>query len=75
MLISIFVHINQAIGEDPDDAVQWHQIGLHCLCTQQLKMSQTYLKSAVARLNDCVYTWSNLGNHDFYLFASIKLFV
>ncbi|KAL6583701.1 hypothetical protein OROMI_002990 [Orobanche minor] len=53
--------LKQAIGEDPDDAVQWHQIGLHCLCTQQLKMSQTYFMSAVARLNDCVYTWSNLG--------------
>ncbi|KAK6148233.1 hypothetical protein DH2020_019145 [Rehmannia glutinosa] len=53
--------LKQAIGEDPDDAVQWHQIGLHCLCTQQLKMSQTYFKAAVARLNDCVYTWSNLG--------------
>ncbi|KAL0356374.1 UNVERIFIED_CONTAM: hypothetical protein Sradi_4084300 [Sesamum radiatum] len=50
-----------AIGEDPDDAVHWHQIGLHCLCTQQLKMSQTYLKAAVARLNDCAYMWSNLG--------------
>ncbi|KAL0441149.1 UNVERIFIED_CONTAM: hypothetical protein Sradi_0053800 [Sesamum radiatum] len=53
--------LKQAIGEDPDDAVHWHQIGLHCLCTQQLKMSQTYLKAAVARLNDCAYTWSNLG--------------
>ncbi|KAL8464731.1 hypothetical protein ACS0TY_034297 [Phlomoides rotata] len=53
--------LNQAIGEDPDDAVHWNQIGLHCLCTQQLNLSQTYLKSAVARLNDCVYTWSNLG--------------
>ncbi|CAA0820941.1 tetratricopeptide repeat (TPR)-containing protein [Striga hermonthica] len=53
--------LKQAIGEDPNDAVRWHQIGLHCLCTQQLKLSQTYLKSAVARLNDCVYTWSNLG--------------
>ncbi|PIN27038.1 Protein O-GlcNAc transferase [Handroanthus impetiginosus] len=53
--------LKQAVGEDPDDAIQWHQIGLHCLCTQQLKMSQTYLKAAVARLKDCVYTWSNLG--------------
>ncbi|KAH6770532.1 tetratricopeptide repeat protein [Perilla frutescens var. hirtella] len=53
--------LKQAIGEDPDDALQWNQIGLHCLSTQQLQMSQTYLKSAVARLNDCVYTWSNLG--------------
>ncbi|XP_047955640.1 probable UDP-N-acetylglucosamine--peptide N-acetylglucosaminyltransferase SPINDLY isoform X1 [Salvia hispanica] len=53
--------LKQAIGEDPDDALQWNQIGLHCLCTQQLKMSQTYFKSAVTRLNDCVYTWSNLG--------------
>ncbi|XP_073279976.1 uncharacterized protein [Primulina huaijiensis] len=53
--------LKQAIGEDPDDAVQWHQIGLHCLCTQQFKMSQTYLKAAAARRNDCVYTWSNLG--------------
>ncbi|KAG8378679.1 hypothetical protein BUALT_Bualt07G0010400 [Buddleja alternifolia] len=53
--------LKQAIGEDPDDAVQWHQIGLHCLSTQQFKTSQTYLKAAVARHNDCVYTWSNLG--------------
>ncbi|KAL3835282.1 hypothetical protein ACJIZ3_010018 [Penstemon smallii] len=53
--------LKQAIGEDCEDAVQWHQIGLHCLCTQQFKMSQTYLKAAVARVNDCVYTWSNLG--------------
>lgn len=30
-------------------------------------MSQTYFKSAVTRLNDCVYTWSNLGNHAFWL--------
>lgn len=57
--------INQAIGEDPDDAVQWHQIGLHCLCTQQFKMSQTYLKAAATRCNDSVYTWSNLGKCNF----------
>lgn len=53
--------LKQAIGEDPDDAVQWHQFGLHCLSTQQYKTSQTYLKAAVARLKESVYGWSNLG--------------
>ncbi|KAL2515402.1 tetratricopeptide repeat (TPR)-containing protein [Forsythia ovata] len=53
--------LNQAIGEDPDDAVQWHQLGLHCLSTQQFKTSQTYLKAAVARRKESFYGWSNLG--------------
>ncbi|CAA2939586.1 probable UDP-N-acetylglucosamine--peptide N-acetylglucosaminyltransferase SPINDLY isoform X1 [Olea europaea subsp. europaea] len=53
--------LKQAIGEDPDDAVQWHQFGLHCLSTQQFKTSETYLKAAVARLKESVYGWSNLG--------------
>ncbi|CAI9112948.1 OLC1v1013461C1 [Oldenlandia corymbosa var. corymbosa] len=53
--------LKQAIEEDPDDAVQWHQYGHHDLCTQQFKTSQTYLKAAVARLKDCSFAWSNLG--------------
>lgn len=53
--------LKQAIAEDPDDAVQWHQLGLHNLCTQQFKTSQTYLKAAVARFKECSYAWSNLG--------------
>ncbi|KAI5665016.1 hypothetical protein M9H77_24339 [Catharanthus roseus] len=53
--------LKQAIAEDPDDAVQWHQFGLHSLCTQEFKTSQTYLKVAVARLKECGYAWSNLG--------------
>ncbi|RVW13367.1 UDP-N-acetylglucosamine--peptide N-acetylglucosaminyltransferase 110 kDa subunit [Vitis vinifera] len=50
-----------AIAEDPDDAVQWHQLGLHNLCVQQFKTSQKYLKAAVARSKECSYMWSNLG--------------
>ncbi|XP_052182443.1 uncharacterized protein LOC127795053 isoform X2 [Diospyros lotus] len=52
--------LTQAITEDPDDAVQWHQLGLHSLCTQRFKTSQKYLKAAVARLKECSYAWSNL---------------
>ncbi|KAF3436921.1 hypothetical protein FNV43_RR19674 [Rhamnella rubrinervis] len=48
-------------AEDPDDAVQWHQLGLHSLCTRQFKNSQKYLKAAVARFKECSYAWSNLG--------------
>ncbi|XP_022137325.1 uncharacterized protein LOC111008816 isoform X2 [Momordica charantia] len=53
--------LNQAIAEDPDDAVQWHQFGLHNLCTREFKTSQRYLKAAIARLRKCSYAWSNLG--------------
>ncbi|KAF3647479.1 putative UDP-N-acetylglucosamine--peptide N-acetylglucosaminyltransferase SPINDLY-like isoform X2 [Capsicum annuum] len=53
--------LKQAIAEDPADPVQWHQLGLHNLCTQQFKTSQMYLKAAVARCKDCTYAWSNLG--------------
>ncbi|KAK1357901.1 putative UDP-N-acetylglucosamine--peptide N-acetylglucosaminyltransferase SPINDLY [Heracleum sosnowskyi] len=53
--------LKQAIAEEPDDAVQWHQLGLHNLCTQQFQASQKYLKAAVARFRDCSYAWSNLG--------------
>ncbi|XP_058228298.1 probable UDP-N-acetylglucosamine--peptide N-acetylglucosaminyltransferase SPINDLY isoform X1 [Rhododendron vialii] len=53
--------LKQAIAEDPDDPVQWHQLGVHSLCTQQFKTSQKYLKAAVARLKECSYAWSNLG--------------
>lgn len=53
--------LKQAISEDPDDPVQWHQLGLHSLCTQDFKTSQTYLKAAVARDRECSYAWSNLG--------------
>ncbi|KAL6174976.1 hypothetical protein ACLB2K_051620 [Fragaria x ananassa] len=53
--------LKQAIAEDPDDAVQWHQLGLHSLCAEQYKNSQKYLKAAVARFKECSYAWSNLG--------------
>ncbi|XP_031091806.1 probable UDP-N-acetylglucosamine--peptide N-acetylglucosaminyltransferase SPINDLY isoform X4 [Ipomoea triloba] len=52
--------LKQAIAEDPEDAIHWHQLGLHFLCTQQFKMSQKYLKAAVACLKSS-YAWSNLG--------------
>ncbi|KAF2571225.1 hypothetical protein F2Q70_00000534 [Brassica cretica] len=32
--------LKQAVSEDPEDAVRWHQLGLHCLCSQQYKLSQ-----------------------------------
>ncbi|XP_022924101.1 probable UDP-N-acetylglucosamine--peptide N-acetylglucosaminyltransferase SPINDLY isoform X2 [Cucurbita moschata] len=51
----------QGIAEDPDDAVQWHQFGLHSLCTREFKTSQRYLKAAIARFKNCSYAWSNLG--------------
>lgn len=53
--------LKQVIAEDPDDAVQWHQLGLHSLCTRQFKASQKYLKAAVARFKECGCAWSNLG--------------
>ncbi|XP_010545984.1 PREDICTED: probable UDP-N-acetylglucosamine--peptide N-acetylglucosaminyltransferase SEC isoform X2 [Tarenaya hassleriana] len=54
--------LKQAVTEDPDDAVQWHQLGLHSLCSQQYKLAQKYLKAAVARSGECSsYAWSNLG--------------
>ncbi|WOL03670.1 putative UDP-N-acetylglucosamine--peptide N-acetylglucosaminyltransferase SPINDLY [Canna indica] len=53
--------LKKAIEEDPDDAVQWHQLGLHSLCSMQFKTSVTFLKAAVARSIDCSYAWSNLG--------------
>ncbi|CAI8597571.1 unnamed protein product [Vicia faba] len=53
--------LKQAITEDPDDVVQWHQLGLHNLCARQFKTSQKYLKAAVARDKGCSYAWSNLG--------------
>ncbi|KAM7275662.1 hypothetical protein ACFE04_017528 [Oxalis oulophora] len=53
--------LKQAVAEDPDDGVQWHQLGLHSLYTQQFESAQKYLKAAVARRKECNYTWSNLG--------------
>ncbi|KAF5730914.1 Tetratricopeptide repeat (TPR)-containing protein [Tripterygium wilfordii] len=53
--------LKQAVAEDPDDGVQWHQLGLHNLCSQQYKTAQKYLKAAVARFRECSYAWSNLG--------------
>ncbi|CAA6659629.1 unnamed protein product [Spirodela intermedia] len=53
--------LKQAIEVDPDDAVQWHQLGLHSLCTLQFKASQKFLKTAVARCKECSYAWTNLG--------------
>ncbi|KAL5998315.1 hypothetical protein ACLOJK_009255 [Asimina triloba] len=51
----------QAIEENPDDSVQWNQLGLYSLCTLQFKASQKYLKAAVACSNNSCYSWSNLG--------------
>ncbi|KAK2388981.1 hypothetical protein P8452_26801 [Trifolium repens] len=53
--------LKQGIAENPDDAVQWHQLGLHSLCARQFKTSQKYLKAAVACDKRCSYAWSNLG--------------
>lgn len=53
--------LKQAIQEDPDDAVQWHQLGLYNICTTQFSRSVNFLKAAVARSPDCSYAWSNLG--------------
>lgn len=53
--------LKQAIGEDPDEAINWHQLGLHSLRTQQFKVAQKYLKAAISRFSDCSYAWSNLG--------------
>ncbi|KAK6920591.1 hypothetical protein RJ641_014269 [Dillenia turbinata] len=53
--------LKQAVAEDPDDALHWHQLGLHSLCTQQFQTSQKYLKAAIARFKNCSYAWSNLG--------------
>lgn len=53
--------LKQAIAEDPDDAVHWHQLGLHSLCTRHFKESQKYLKATVARMSKCSCAWSNLG--------------
>jgi len=66
---------HQAIAEDPNDAVQWHQLGVHSLCARQFKTSQRYLKAAVACDKDCSYAWSNLGmlylSHIFYFNACL----
>ncbi|KAM0926115.1 hypothetical protein ACQ4PT_003929 [Festuca glaucescens] len=53
--------LKQAIQEDPDDAVQWHQLGLYNICTTQFSRSINFLKAAIARSPDCSYAWSNLG--------------
>ncbi|XVE56664.1 hypothetical protein DITRI_Ditri04bG0029000 [Diplodiscus trichospermus] len=54
--------LKQATGEDPNDAVQWNQLGLHSLCSQRFETAQKYLKSAVVRFKECsCYAWSNLG--------------
>uniref|UniRef100_A0A0D9WXG3 UDP-N-acetylglucosamine--peptide N-acetylglucosaminyltransferase SPINDLY n=1 Tax=Leersia perrieri TaxID=77586 RepID=A0A0D9WXG3_9ORYZ len=53
--------LKQAIQEDPDDAVQWHQLGLYNICTTQFSRSVNFLKAAVARSPECSYVWSNLG--------------
>ncbi|KQK11097.1 probable UDP-N-acetylglucosamine--peptide N-acetylglucosaminyltransferase SPINDLY isoform X2 [Brachypodium distachyon] len=53
--------LKQAIQEDPDDAVQWHQLGLYNMCTTQFSRSVNFLKAAIARFPDCSYAWSNLG--------------
>jgi hypothetical protein len=51
----------QAIQEDPDDNVQWHQLGLYNICMTWFSRSVDFLKAALARSPDCSYAWSNLG--------------
>ncbi|KVI06257.1 hypothetical protein Ccrd_015396 [Cynara cardunculus var. scolymus] len=58
--------LKQAISEDPDDPVQWHQLGLHSLCTQNFKTSQTYLKAAVARISLQLSETSSLQAEEVY---------
>ncbi|EFJ32828.1 hypothetical protein SELMODRAFT_438952 [Selaginella moellendorffii] len=53
--------LQQAIEEDPEDALKWHQLGLHTLCTLQFVAAQSYLKSAIARRRTFAMAWSNLG--------------
>lgn len=53
--------LKQAIEENPNDAVQWHQLGLHTLCTLQFQSAQNYLKTAIAHRDTCATAWSNLG--------------
>ncbi|KAH9287628.1 hypothetical protein KI387_031745 [Taxus chinensis] len=53
--------LQQAIEEDPDDSIQWHQLGLHTLCTLQFNEAESYLKTAIACRKDCSFAWSNLG--------------
>ncbi|CAL4946051.1 unnamed protein product [Urochloa decumbens] len=53
--------LKQAIQEDPDDAVQWHQLGLYNICMTRFSRSVNFIKAALARSPDCSYAWSNLG--------------
>ncbi|CAM6084781.1 unnamed protein product [Calypogeia fissa] len=53
--------LQQAIEEDPEDAVQWHQMGLHTLCTLQFGAAQSYFKTAISRRRTNPSAWSNLG--------------
>ncbi|KAL9228410.1 hypothetical protein vseg_003996 [Gypsophila vaccaria] len=53
--------LKQVIGEEPDDPVHWHQLGLHSLRAQQFKLAQNFLKAALSRFGDCSFAWSNLG--------------
>ncbi|XP_078173752.1 tetratricopeptide repeat (TPR)-containing protein isoform X1 [Carex rostrata] len=53
--------LKQTIQEDSDDAVHWHQLGLHNLRTMQFKSSVKFFKSALVHSLGCSYTWSNLG--------------
>lgn len=54
--------LKQATAEDPNDAVQWNQLGLHSLCSQRFETAQKYLKTAVVRFKESsCYAWSNLG--------------
>eukprot|EP00249_Psilotum_nudum_P015308 c25253_g1_i1 orf=711-3452(+) len=53
--------LQQAIEENPEDSVQWHQLGLHALCTLQFREAQNYLKTAISKRQMCATAWSNLG--------------
>ncbi|KAG0501672.1 hypothetical protein HPP92_001744 [Vanilla planifolia] len=53
--------LKQAIEEDPNDAVQWHQFGLHNLRLLQFNSAVRLLKAALARCKEHSCAWSNLG--------------
>ncbi|KAJ7525305.1 hypothetical protein O6H91_17G044900 [Diphasiastrum complanatum] len=53
--------LQQAIEEDPDDTVAWHQLGLHSLCTLQFEAAMKFLKIAIAKRQTFAHAWSNLG--------------
>ncbi|KAL3677340.1 hypothetical protein R1sor_027288 [Riccia sorocarpa] len=53
--------LERAVDEDPRDAVQWHQLGVHTMFKLQFGVAQKFLKTSIARRRSCIPAWSNLG--------------